>query len=130
LTSKNLRGKPETIVPNRQETAERKGTLQTGAEDYVHKQASLDRNQCGKYLSCGSMRTKPPPSPRDKEEENKVGANVRGAQDDIAAESEEERESAGRRQGALKGPPAIEQRNIAGPCMVAQGRAPATVAQG
>ncbi len=54
------------------------------------------------------------PSPRDKEE-NQVGTNVRGAQDNIAAESEEERESAGRRQGALQGPPAIEQRNIAGP---------------
>jgi hypothetical protein len=72
---------------------------------------------------------KAPPSPQD-EEKNKVGANVRSAQDDIAAESEEERETAGRRQGAIQGPPAIERRIIAGPHMVAQGKVPATVAQG
>ncbi len=73
---------------------------------------------------------KAPPSPQDEEEENKVGAKVRGAQGNIAAKLEEEQETAGRRQGALQGPPAIEQRNIAGPRTVAQGRAPAMTAQG
>jgi hypothetical protein len=66
----------------------------------------------------------------DDEEENEVGTNARGAQDAIAAKLEEKWETAGRRQGALHGPLPIEQRNIVGLRTVAQGRAPATVAQG
>jgi hypothetical protein len=89
----------------------------------------LGQEQMRQGLELRLYEDKAPPSPWDKEE-NEISADFRGTQEDIAAKLDKEREAAGRRQGALQGPPCIERRHIAGPRTVAQGRAPATVAQG